>query len=191
MGLIVSLFDHTGIWSQPYEDAGYDVLRVDIQDGRDIWKTRILPDIHGLIIQPPCTDFASSGAQWWARKDADGRTANSVALVRQALQWVRIGQPDWWVLENPAGRIHKLIPELGQPVYKFQPYHFGDPYSKLTWLWGTFSTNLQRTPVRPHGMRPGQPPEWYSRVGGSSLATKNHRSATSRGFARSFFQANP
>lgn len=30
--VVLSLFDHTGHWSQPWEDAGYQVLRFDIQD---------------------------------------------------------------------------------------------------------------------------------------------------------------
>ncbi|MGP8741479.1 hypothetical protein [Pseudomonas aeruginosa] len=30
--VVLSLFDHTGQWSQPWEDAGYQVLRFDIQD---------------------------------------------------------------------------------------------------------------------------------------------------------------
>ena len=33
---ILSLFDITGNWSQPYLEAGYNVLRHDIKDGWDI-----------------------------------------------------------------------------------------------------------------------------------------------------------
>src|SRR5690606_2338639 len=34
--VIVSLFDYTGAWSQPWEDAGYRVLRFDIKTGSDL-----------------------------------------------------------------------------------------------------------------------------------------------------------
>lgn len=39
--VVLSLFDHTGNWSQPWEDAGYQVLRFDIQNDR-IWATCLL-----------------------------------------------------------------------------------------------------------------------------------------------------
>src|ERR1700689_3618039 len=161
--LIVSLFDYTGIWSQPYIDAGYDVLQIDIQHGTNIYDVLIPKNIHGLIIQPPCTDFANSGARWFWEKDADGRTDISVGLVYQALQWKRIGEPKWWVLENPAGRIHKLIPELGNPVAKFSPHQYGEQYRKTTWLWGSFTMPKMTTPHAPVlDAVPGQPDAWYS-----------------------------
>ena len=189
--LIVSLFDYTGIWSQPYRDAGYEVLQVDIQHGMDIFTTPKPESAHGVILQPPCTDFALSGARWFAEKDQDGRTEASIKLAKAGLDWVVSLNPVWWVLENPISRIHKLIPELGKPVYKFHPYHFGEPISKMTWLWGNFNTDLKQNVVEPEGMRKNQPPAWYSKVGGKSQATKNYRSRTSPAFAKAFFDANP
>ena len=29
-------------------------------------------DIDGILAAPPCTDFTSAGAQYWAQKDKDG-----------------------------------------------------------------------------------------------------------------------
>ncbi len=46
------------------------------------------------------------------------------------------------------------------------------------------------TAVEPTGHRPGQPNDWYSKVGGKSQRTKNYRSKTPRGFARAVFEAN-
>jgi hypothetical protein len=190
--LIVSLFDYTGIWSQPYRDAGYDVLQIDIQHGRDIYNEAIPDYVQGMIIQPPCTHFANSGAKWFQEKDQDGRTEEGVNLVLESLRWVYTCKPKWWVLENPAGRIHKLVPELGQPAAKFSPHQYGEPYRKTTWLWGSFTMPEPTTPDAPIvGRRWGQPDAWYSSVGGSSQETKNFRSATSAKFAQVWFQANP
>ena len=206
MTLIVSLFDYTGIWSQPYRDAGYDVLQIDIQHGRDILTEPIVTGAHGIILQPPCTDFAGSGARWFADKDADGRTEESVKLVKTGLAWVKANKPAWWVLENPIGRIHKMVPELGQPIYKFSPHQYGETYRKTTWLWGNFNPPLPTTPEnRPQGTNPAKtitfqgqtihvrsrPDNWYNRVGGNSIETKNIRSKTSKLFAAEFFKANP
>jgi len=45
--------------------------------------------IDAILAAPPCTDFASSGAQYWPEKDRDGRTAYSLELVRLSnfLEW--------------------------------------------------------------------------------------------------------
>lgn len=167
-------------------------MKVDIQDGRDVFEPwEDLTNVTGIIAQPPCTDFANAGARWFAAKDADGRTDVSIALVRRALALIVHHRPAWWVLENPMGRIHKLCPELGSPAFKFQPYEFGEPYSKQTWLWGDFNDPERGPVVGPDGMRAGQPPAWYSEVGGASLKTKNHRSRTPPAFAKAFHRANP
>jgi hypothetical protein len=191
--IIISLFDYTGIWSQPYRDAGYTVHQIDIQHGRDIYNETPLRYAHGMIIQPPCTDFANSGARWFAEKDDDGRTDASVQLVLEALKWIGYARPNWWVLENPAGRIHNLVPALGKPVSKFSPHQYGDTYRKVTWLWGMFNMPPMTTPdAIPPGVRPGQPDQWYSKVGGKDgLAGRNYRAKTSAMFAQEWFRANP
>lgn len=190
MPRIVSLFDFTGNWSQPYVDAGYEVIRVDIQHGIDIYDWTPVK-AHGVLAAPPCTEFARSGTRWWPAKDADGRTADAVHLVRRTLEVIKACEPTWWALENPPGRLVTLVPELGRRSYSYHPYDFGEPHRKLTYLWGDFNADLQKTPVEPVGHRPGQPDAWYSKVGGKSLKTKNYRSATPPGFARAFFVANP
>lgn len=191
---VISLFDYTGIWSQPYRDAGYEVMQVDLQLGQDILETAMPRGRRprGIIMQPPCTDFATSGARWFEEKDEDGRTMNSMVLVYAALAWVATLEPHWWVLENPMSRIHTLIPELGRPTMEFSPHEFGETYQKTTWLWGQFNTGLVRAPELPQGQHVGRPNEWHSRWGGrDGIRGKNERSKTSQKFAAAWFAANP
>ena len=58
---ILSLFDYSGSWSQPYVDAGYEVVRVDLkstgQDVRLITRDRLPGGVVGVMAAPPCTDF--------------------------------------------------------------------------------------------------------------------------------------
>src|SRR5690242_7119936 len=63
--LILSLYDYSGVWSQPYVDDGYDVIRVDLKHGEDV-RLMELPKcpVHGILAAPPCTVFANSGARW-------------------------------------------------------------------------------------------------------------------------------
>jgi hypothetical protein len=92
-------------------------------------------------------------------------------------------QPAWWALENPPGRIVADI--LGPPSWSFQPYEYGDAYSKRTLIWGTARKPEPTTPdLKPVAISPGQ------RLGGASPKTKTLRSMTPRGFAEAFFHAN-
>jgi len=184
---ILSLFDRTGNWSQPYRDAGYNVIQVDIQLGHDImtFDHKAIGPVHGILAAPPCTDFSSSGARWWPAKDADGSTAYSVRLAERTLEIITDLQPEWYAIENPVGRIERLVPALkGQRNLVFQPCDYGDPYTKKTILWGRFNANLTRNPVEPHqGSKMHLLPPGPQR--------QNLRSATPPGFARAFFEANP
>jgi hypothetical protein len=100
-------------------------------------------------------------------------------------------KPDWWALENPVGRLHTLLPELGKPWY-FQPCDYGDPYTKKTALYGKFMRPLPLwvgdRSVKP--VRVSSQGSWVQKLGGKSERTKELRSATPMGFARAFFAAN-
>lgn len=194
--VVLSLFDFSGRWSGPYRERGYEVFQVDLKHGIDILELqpRDLPfeQLHGILAAPPCTDFASSGAQYWKAKDNDGRTEHSMNMVSKVLEFVEYFDPAWWALENPVGRLSKLFPELGEPWY-FNPHEFAgyleDPtleaYTKKTGLWGSFNKPIKK-PVNPIlGNSP------IMKLGGKSERTKELRSMTPKGFSIAFYQSNP
>jgi hypothetical protein len=187
--IILSLFDESGQWSEPYRKAGYVVVQIDLKLGIDImtWKYREIPRerVRGILAAPPCTHIAGSGAQYWPAKDRDGRTREAVKLVRKTLEIIRYFNPKFWAIENPVGRMNTIIPEIAAfgPWY-FNPYEFGDAYTKKTGLWGKFKMPL-KDPVKPkkttkHG-------SWVMALGGSSDRTKEIRSITPKGFSEAFF----
>lgn len=194
---ILSLFDYSGRWSQPYRENGYEVFQVDIKLGIDILELQPedmpFESVYGILAAPPCTDFAGSGAQYWGAKDLDGRTEQSLALVRKTLEFVDYYDPKFWVLENPVGRLPRLIPRLGNPWY-FNPNEFAgwlegeeadrECYTKRTGLWGKFEIpDKKPLPVSPGG-------SWIMKLGGKSERTKELRSMTPLGFAYAFYEAN-
>lgn len=196
--VVLSLFDKSGQWSQPWEDAGYQVYRFDIQNDEELgdvnnFSTEFFNDwfgqfegqeVYAILAACPCTDFASSGARHFAAKDEDGRTISSVKLVHQTLRTIEFFKPAVWALENPVGRIEKLG---GLPNWRlsFDPNHVGDPYTKKTLIWGRFNADLPIAPVDPV-----EGSKMHTKYGGKSMATKNARSVTPEGFAYSFFMAN-
>jgi len=196
--VVLSLFDLSGEWSKPWEEAGYQVYRFDIQSDPDMGDVNNFSvdffgdwfgdfdgmDIYAVLAACPCTDFASSGARHFAAKDADGRTIASVKLVHQTLRVIEYFKPAVWAIENPVGRIEKLA---GLPSWRlsFDPYHLGDTYTKKTLIWGRFNADLPVAPVEPT-----EGSKMWSQYGGKSLATKNARSVTPEGFSYGFFMAN-
>lgn len=190
---ILSLCDYTGIWSQPYCEAGYNVIRIDLQHGGDVRLFKYPGRIHGVIAQPPCTHFSGSGARWWAGK-GEAALLEGLAVVDACLRIITVARPVWWVLENPVGRLRDY---LGEPAFTFNPNEYallsddpdGEAYTKRTCLWGNFIPPL---------------PVFISELAGvpAVLGSKMHlippsperaniRSATPEGFARAFFRANP
>lgn len=187
--VILDVGGGTGSWSEPYRKALYDVRVIDPLTWPFWDASRAycdLDDVHGrvrgILLAPPCTQFAVSGARWWKQKPP-ALLEQAVQTVREMLLLVEKFEPDWWALENPVGRIAKCVPELGKPKYTWHPWHYGDPEVKLTCMWGEHNEPV-RTPVegpytaRVHRMAPG--PDRAAL-----------RSITPSGFARAFFEANP
>lgn len=136
--VVLSLFDHTGEWARPFADADCEVIPIDIQnEGElgDVLKFSVqrliddlgIDDVDGILSANPCTDFTKSGALHWKKKDAEGSTAVSVELVHQTLRTVEFFKPVFWSIENPIGRIAKLVPQLTGPTvsrFTFDPCDF-------------------------------------------------------------------
>jgi protein-L-isoaspartate O-methyltransferase len=75
--VIISLFDYTGAWAEPWRAAGYRILQHDVKSGSDIITDQWIRDqieearaagaeVYGVLSACPCTTFAGSGARWWA-----------------------------------------------------------------------------------------------------------------------------
>ncbi|KKM89085.1 hypothetical protein LCGC14_1252230 [marine sediment metagenome] len=206
--IILDLCGGTGAWSQPYRDAGYDVRLVTLPD--DVRYYKPPRRVHGVLAAPPCTDFASSGTRWWKAKDKEKGLLEGLSIVAACLRVIEDTKPKWWALENPVGRLPRYI---GKWRYTFQPFDYGDPWTKRTCIWGEH-TIPTKTPVAPVGTWQGShaagkplgivdhplllleegavflPPDWIHKLGPSADRAEK-RSITSPGFARAFFEANP
>ena len=137
---LLSLFDYSGGWSEPFREAGWNVIQWDIKLS-EFMDVNLLEDaetvlemfenVDGIIAAPPCTDFTSSGAQFWKFKDEDGRTHKSVEMVNQVMRLVNLFAPTdpeyegvwFWAIENPVGRMDKLV-EINRKPWYFDPYEF-------------------------------------------------------------------
>lgn len=178
---VLSLCDASGVWSEPYVRAGYDVRRVDLSNGADVRLFKALPyPVRGVLAAPPCTHLASSGARWWEGKGEEA-LLEALAVVEACLRIVATHNPVWWVLENPIGRLRDY---LGEPSMAFDPADYGDPYTKRTLLWGRFAPPLKANRViAAEGSKMHRLPPSADRAA--------LRSVTPAGFSEAFFEANP
>lgn len=219
--VVVSLCDYSGNWPSPWHNAGYTVLCYDLKHGDDcitltaeqvrndaMRETQCdTVDIVCVLAAPVCTDFSVSGAQYWPAKDADGTTARSLALVDACVVLAKELSPGCWALENPVGRLRKLRPELGAPIW-FNPTDFAqlvaqpdepeaewtlaqfmesNRYTKKTGLWGEFKPMVTNAMEPVRACKQGS---WSGLLGGKSERTKELRSMTPMGMARAFYFAN-
>lgn len=220
--VVVSLCDFSGNWPRPWNDKGYTVVHYDLKHGDDVLALsahQVIRDAglavfdatHGddfdprivcVLAAPPCTDFTVSGARWWPAKDADGTTEASLRVLDACVALATALSPDCWALENPVGRLPRLRPNLGRPLYYFDPYQYAgfadDPsseaYTKRTGMWGNHNNpaDVVSAPVEPVMYeRGGKRGSWmWAKLGGKSERTKELRSMTPTGFARAFCHAN-
>jgi hypothetical protein len=190
--LILDCYGGTGAWSKPYKKAGYTVIVIDINQGKEFdirllthrkcWKT-----VYGILFAPPCTDLAGSGARWWKQK-GEQALLDALSMVDACFRLVWLYKPTFWALENPVGRLSSY---LGNPQLVFQPCDYAgylenpisDLYTKRTCLWGNFNIPSKK-PMKP--------------ILGSKMhklgPSKNRsqlRSITPSGFAQAFFESNP
>ncbi len=181
--IILDVFGGSGAWSRPYADAGYDVRVIDLTTSYDARWYHPPRGVHGLLMAPPCTEFAGSGARWWAGKDP-ALLVEAMSLVHHALRILDEARPCWWALENPVGRLARMVPELGKWRYTFQPWEYGDNMKKRTCVWGEH--------VRPktNPIEPTEGADWVWRMAPSPERAAL-RSVTPQGFAQAFQEANP
>lgn len=185
--LILDLCGGSGSWSAPYAAAGYRVevvtLPVDV-------RTYVPPrDVWGLLAAPPCDQFSLARNPWNTREGGRPRDfVRGMECVNACLRIVQQARPRWWALENPVGLLGRW---LGVPRDVWEPCDFGDPWTKRTAIWGSYTIPRRGPFVRPLGGGPFCALCDPERRKTTWCSDSGHRAVTPPGFARAFFEANP
>ena len=198
--IILDLCGGTGSWSRPYKEAGYDVRVITLPE-YDVREYEPPADVYGVLAAPPCTEFSVLNCRAEKReRDFDA----GMEIVKACLRVIKNCNPKWWAMENPRGYLRAYI---GKPVLTFQPWQYGDPWTKNTDIWGNFNvpvplySNWQDVPKLDIYARPGRKPsiafmhksEW-NKIPQLSfhkpLTDAEFRAMTPPGFAYAFYNAN-
>ena len=142
--MVVSLCDRTGNAVRPWAESGFECWCVDIQ--HSIRRERIEGNIHYvwgdvrswvppcrvdfLMAFPPCTHVAVSGARDFKAKGL--RMLTDALDIFNACMFAAGWSGTPYLIENPVG---VLSSHIRKPDYIFQPWQYGDNYSKATCLW--------------------------------------------------------
>jgi hypothetical protein len=205
--IAIFLCDVTGIMARPWAEAGYTSYCVDLQHPvRNPKKERVgqgeiiftygdarywcPPDNTEIIFAfafPVCTDMAGSGSQDYSNKRGTPRKGipqlmDGLMLFNSCYQVCKwSGAP--FGIENPVG----VIPtHFRKPDYYFQPWEYGDLWTKKTCLWtgNGFVMPEKKFTRMPEGTRQAI---WLMSPGEDRA---NKRSETPAEFAKAVFEAN-
>ena len=137
---LLSLFSGTGSVERVFEQAGWEVVSVDINPKfnpticcsvveipLDKWEPGHFDYIHA---SPPCCEY--SIAHTGSTRDMEAGDM----LAIYALQLIELLQPRWFTLENPQSGQLKSRPFMqGLPYADVAYCMYGFPYRKRTRIW--------------------------------------------------------
>lgn len=197
--IILDLCGGTGAWSRPYKEAGYDVRLITLPE-YDVLTYEPPENVYGILAAPPCTEF--SVAKNGSKRKRD--LALGMETVRACLEIIwkcqMHGKLGFWAMENPRGLLRRF---MGKPVMTFDPWEYGDGWTKKTDLWGYFDQPKPTVSMQPDGLTKrysngksnafcwttcnDRVPDWYT---GPKLSRAGRRAVTPPGFAKAFYRAN-
>ena len=128
--IILDLCGGSGSWSKPYKENGYDVRLITLPeyDVRDYVPPE---NVYGILAAPPCTEFSVLNCK---AENRERDFEKGLEIVNACLKIIKECNPKFWALENPVGYLRKY---LGKSKLIFQPWEYGDPWTKRTEIWGT------------------------------------------------------
>jgi len=206
-GPVVSLFDLSTVMVAPWRAAGHKATCVDLQapdwseqkvSSGTVWGelTHVRADVRdwiaGAMSQSPppriifafipCTDTAVSGARHFQSKGLEA-IINTLELWRVVVEYCETtGAP--YMIENPVSTVSTY---WRKPDYTFDPWQYGDLYSKKTCLW---TGNGFKMPQPIHMREPEGVDHNYIHHQPPGPERANIRSATPPGFAKAVWEAN-
>ena len=199
--IILDLCGGTGSWSRPYLENGYDVRLVTLPDNDVL--TYVPPDnVYGILAAPPCTEFSLLNC---IAEQRERNLDEGMKVVNACLAIIEKCKPKFYAIENPIGYLKNY---LGKPEFTFQPWEFGDAWTKRTCIWGKFNnpeklySNWEDVPKLDLYTRPNRGKPNYAYLHKSAIRNipqlagympktdAEFRAITPPGFAKAFFMAN-
>ena len=125
--------EFSGVVREAFRKHGHDAWSCDLEAALDNSPYHICGDAKKaacdawdlIIVHPPCTHLAVSGARWWAERRKEQQEAAEFFMYFTHLCCR-------WAIENPIGAMSRLYRKPDQII---QPWMFGHGETKATCLW--------------------------------------------------------
>ena len=182
--IILDLAGGTGSWSDPWQ-KNFKVINVtlpqyDLTNLKTVDHFIKMRNIFGIFFACPCTIWSSAGNKYFSKRDPYSLYEHfRIFMGGYRIIQAHRDKVSFWVIENPVGKMKYF---LGKHTASFHPYHYGDPYRKLTLLWGKFTMPTKLTTFEPTKMRR----QWS----GYKRYQHETRAITPARFAYAFYMVN-
>lgn len=145
---ILDLFAGTGSATKAFEDAGHEVIKVELDTYFEAHERNIMEltasylrekygEFDFIWASPPCTTWsiASCGHHWKNGKPSEKALA-AIEMVQHTLYLIHDLKPKAWLIENPRGLLRKQEMMQEFPRFTITYCQYGDTRMKPTDLWG-------------------------------------------------------
>lgn len=213
--IILDLCGGTGAWSKPYKAAGYTVHIITLGNGEDFYNVHSsgftadtlyftnqygkrlemkFSNIYGILAAPPCTMFSLARTRAIKPRDFNEGMETVTACLDIIWETRKKNKLAFWALENPMGYLRQF---LGKAPFMYDPWEFGDPYTKKTEIWGYYNFPIKKFKSIDQVMTEEQKSKCSTNsrklpsitdITGSKQSAK--RAITPQGFAQAFFKEN-
>jgi site-specific DNA-cytosine methylase len=159
---VLDLFAGTGSATKAFENAGHEVIKVELDDYFEAHERDILKLTSNDLIakygefdfiwaSPPCTTFSvASIRHYWTYENGQAipkneKTLHGLALVKKTIELIKQLNPKFgWVIENPRGMLRKqdVVKDLNRTTITYCQY--GAKNQKPTDLWHTLTNWIPR-----------------------------------------------
>ena len=168
---VLDLFSGLNGWGDPFREAGHEVFAIDVDSRFDADAYLDIGDVAAVLeaipwrpdvvfASPPCNSFStgSMGKMWQhgshpspkrSERHPDGHpiAIEGMRLVLATVRIIAVLRPDYWVIENPRGRLRSLDLLAGVPRRTVWYCRLGLDRAKPTDLWGRFPEGQHNSDV--------------------------------------------
>jgi hypothetical protein len=157
--------EYSAVEREAFRAMGHDAWSCDLRESEvpgqhiqgDVLQALASRQWDLVILHPPCTHTAVSGARWFAAKRRDGRQQRALAFIMRCVRLAE-AHAHCWAVEQP---VSVLSTHWRKPDQTIQPWQFGHGETKRTCLWLRNLPKLRPTRIvagrdaRVHRMAPG------------------------------------